>query len=144
MESHPPRDCSASQADRPGPSAAGRSRLGERRQLDPLRHRKRTQRHATERCCPKAEADRETREAAAERTESVTVQERVTASNSPKIRAGSTLRLYFCSAFFSAACFCARTVHGGTIPFSRAYATSWPRCSCASATRMYTTSPSFA
>ena len=30
------------------------------------------------------------------------------------------LTLYFCPAFFSAACFCACTVHGGTIPFSRA------------------------
>jgi hypothetical protein len=27
---------------------------------------------------------------------------------------------YFCSVFFSAACFFASTVHGGTIPFSRA------------------------
>jgi hypothetical protein len=26
---------------------------------------------------------------------------------------------YFCSAFFSAACFCAFAVHGGTMSFSR-------------------------
>jgi len=43
---------------------------------------------------------------------------------------------YFCAVFFSAAFFSASTVHGGTIPFSLAYATDWPRCSCASVTRM--------
>ena len=37
--------------------------------------------------------------------------------------------VYFCSVFFSAAAFCAATVQGGTIPFSRAYAMDWPRCS---------------